>query len=127
MDHWRRIGLAVYASGWLVLSVSFWNLRDLNYSYGPYVWPFWYLLTAIVTIAFDIKPQNFNLYRLAGAMGIIGLLSRVGGLYITYATETGNVIGWQLPVGLVVYSMAASGLWYWWRHAIGPWHRKMKR
>lgn len=126
MEHWRRIGLVIYAIGWFILFVSFWNLRyeDL---YGAIFWPFWYLATAIVTLLFDLVPSNFQLYRLSGGMGVVGLLSRVGGIYVTYATGGDYVLlGWQVPVAAVVYSMAASGLWYWWRAAIGPWHRAKK-
>lgn len=125
MEHWRRIGLIIYATGWFVLFVSFWNLRDTDI-YWPLFWPIWYLATSLVTFHFAIRPSSFQLYRLAGAMGVVGLLSRVGGIFIAYATGGKAAAGWQLPVAAVVYSMAASGLWYWWVHAILPWHKEKK-
>lgn len=127
MEHWRRMGLVVYSLGWFVLAISFWNLREADAAYGAYFWPFWYLATAVVTLSFAIKPKSFRLYSLSGGMGVVGLLSRVAALYVGFATDRGYILlGWQLPVGLVVYTMAASGLWYWWRHAIFPWHKSKK-
>src|SRR5262245_56113831 len=75
-EEWRTLGL-VSVSAWLsYTAVALWIARATQ-TFFPVVWPAWFMVAAVLTLAYACRPASEQLYRYSGAFVVIALASRV--------------------------------------------------
>lgn len=122
-SYWRRAGLFVFTAGWTILSIRFLNLSGQENQWFPYLWPLWFMMTSVLTFLFALRPKSEMLWRLSGAFGVTALASRPAGVFLRWIDGT-LTSGWSILISIVIYSMSAMLLWWFWIREVGDWHHR---
>jgi len=124
-DKWQRPGLVALAACYFLVSwaINF-GLPSAQGIMGAQFWPPFFGIGAFMLLCFIALPRSRALYMITGGFLVTAWASRAIGLGLVVAgVSKAEYAPWSSMVGVVAYSILSLLLWYWWLHAVGPWHQ----
>lgn len=116
-----RALVVIFAVGWTVAAIAFWNVRELEAPPFAWIWPLLFTASAVSCWGFALWPASRGWLLASGGLSFVSVLSRSAGILQNLIAGTGpaGLDPAYAVIGLIIYPLFSIALLYVWDVGFG--------